>query len=397
MSKMREQLLLWFLCASLVFGCQEPYIATTKDNEQKLIIKEEPLTLSIINKHLSEATLVIFTDIAANISIVVYRGEVWAVSKAFTGTPDFPTLPGVYTVHLIDYCPPWPSGPNDKAKKACSTTNRLGMIAFWFKLLYGYGVHTRHLDASNLEFSRFPSASDRKGTKGCIAAPHQLLEKILFDLIFKDPAFVVYNKEGKIVYAHPVVKTMTEYNKKKIKKTAAVRLKDFNGDTIIPVEWEKGDPVSFDMRVVNIDTSDRYWIELKNQNSFKENQALFRFFDPEFFDSENEKKVFYRYATDHPEIIYKAVTNCTAEKDIPLFKSNESFHPDGMMSTIERGSQLKKVHLWPVNEANTSVELELGDAHVSGAKSGWIQNLDSLQCSKDIYWSSEKPSLELKK
>ena len=68
-----------------------------------------------------------------------------------------------------------------------------------------------------------------------------------------------------------------------------------------------------------------------------------------------------------------------------------------MIRTIEKGAQLTKVYRWPVNKMNTPVKLELGDAHSSVARSGWIQNLDGLQCSKDIYWSSKKDHIKFKK
>ena len=383
----------------MVLGCQEPYRAI-RDSEQKRVIEGRPITLAMLNKNLSEAKLVIFTDLASNMTIVVYEGKVWAVSRSSSGTLNRPTLPGIYTVHLIDYCPPWPSGLTEEAKKPCSTTNRLGMIAFWYKGKYLIGVHTRYFEDSRAEFSNYPLASQRRGrTHGCIAAPHDLLEKILFELILTDPAFSVKDKDGKVVDVHPAATTMKEYNedktKEKTKKTAAVRLIDFQDKTIGPVRWEKGDPVSFDMRVVVIDSSHRDWIKLKNQEDFKEHQAIFKFFDPTYSDDREAPS--HKFVADHPEISYGAVTNCTAEKDIPLFKSNDSFHPNNMISTIKKGAQLKEVYLWPVNAANTPVELELGDTRLPSATSGWVQNLDGLKCSKDIYWSYKRPSPKSKK
>ena len=401
MNKMREKMFLCFLCGSMVLGCQEPYTAT-RDSEQKRVIRQGPVTIPILNEHLSEAKLVFFTDIATNITTVVYEGQVWAVSKSHSGSLRSPTSPGIYTVHLIDFCAPWYSGITDKQQEECSSENRLGMFVFWYKGKHNFGVHTRDPKDSKIEFSKYSSAKSRSDrTDGCIVAPHELLEKILFELILTDPAFLVPDKSDKDkedkLDLHPAAKAMKQYKEDGTKKNVAIRLIDFEEETITVVKGEKGDPVPFDMRVVVIDSSHKDWVKLKQQKDFKENQNIFRFFDPKFFDPEKDKKIFYKIAKNHHEMSYSAVTNCTAQKDIPIFKSNESFNPGDIMSTIEKGTQLKKVHLWPVNKMNTPVKLELRDVHSSVARSGWIQNLDGLQCSKDIYWSSKKDHIEFKK
>ena len=153
----------------------------------------------------------------------------------------------MFTVHAIDYCPPWYSATTREGKILCSDANRLGPYSLWFKDDYIYGVHGRPPDESLQQLFTSLGSSDRRGSKGCIVVPQDHLKKLI-DLIFDDPAF----KD------HPGVKKIKDFRSLKEPKNVLIALTDEYEKTIYyhNIKETVGPVVEIDIKLIVIDTND---------------------------------------------------------------------------------------------------------------------------------------------
>ena len=161
-------------------------------------------------------------DLKYNRALIVHHGVIVDAFPIITGgysSQNFSqsqTPLGVFTVHAIDYCPPWYSASTKEGKIPCSDANRLGPYSLWFKDGYIFGVHGRPPNQSLQQLFTSLGSSDRRGSKGCIVVPQDHLKNFI-DLIFDDPAFK----------NHPGVKKIKELRSRKDPTNVFIALQNF--------------------------------------------------------------------------------------------------------------------------------------------------------------------------
>ena len=87
---------------------------------------------------------------------------------------------GAFSVHLMEYCPPWYGRDPENPILPCVEDNLMGRFAFWFNDSHIYGIHGRSV---GLYQERFDD-SDRKQTRGCIALHDDSLKNLMFMIRF---------------------------------------------------------------------------------------------------------------------------------------------------------------------------------------------------------------------
>ena len=91
------------------------------------------INLDKLNNVVAKADIAVVTNLSTegNRAIVIHKGTLVdafnVVTGAMEGSQNFSkslTHLGIYTVHAVEYCPPWFA--NDKKIDPCTTRNRLG-------------------------------------------------------------------------------------------------------------------------------------------------------------------------------------------------------------------------------------------------------------------------------
>ena len=203
----------------------------------------------------------------------------------------------MFTVHAIDYCPPWYSASTREGKIPCSDANRLGPYSLWFKDGYIYGVHGRPPDKSLQQLFTSLGSSDRKGSKGCIVVPQDHLKNFI-DLIFDDPAF----KD------HQGVKKIKDFRSRREHKNVLIFTKDEYGKTLYQNDTEEkmGSAVEIDIKLIAIDTGDpAAW---SSWSSSKEAHPIYQLLK----------------SGDVHEKVYRLVTDCTAKGPISVYQGSST-------------------------------------------------------------------------
>lgn len=251
-------------------------------------LNENQVSMSIreLNKNVSEAKIVILVDVNADVNrgVVIHRGKTVDHFNVYTGfefdnsdnyvhdinSANSRTYLGSYSIHMIDYCPPWLSyGGAD----SCADNNPLGRYSFWFRSgnesEFEYGVHTRHNSLDIQRQFKALKASQRRRSRGCIVLPHDNIVK-LFDLIGEEVnnAFINLNAGNNSKNeSHPAIKKIQEVrnssNKTEVRnQNIVVKIRDINNDFVRTNfdGFEIPPMVPLDVRVVTINSSDKEFV-----------------------------------------------------------------------------------------------------------------------------------------
>ena len=217
------QLFLQWLICLICLSCSGDHAAQDV-SKQNFVVKEGTRSIDIkeVNNYISTANITMLADLKYNRALIVHHGVIVDSFPIITGgysAQNFSqsqTPLGVFTVHAIDYCPPWYSASTKEGKIPCTDANRLGPYSLWFKDGYIYGVHGRPPNKYLQQLFTSLGSSDRKGSKGCIVVPQDHLKNFI-DLIFDDPAFK----------NHPGVKKIKELRSRKDPTNVFIALQNF--------------------------------------------------------------------------------------------------------------------------------------------------------------------------
>ena len=357
---------------------------TKRDSKQNFIVTEDYYSMNLeeANENIFKTNVMILIDVANKKGLIIYKGEViesfpilrgmdsdWNVSG--TETPL-----GLFTVHGIDYCPPWNSAPNDEAKVPCSKSNRLGGGAFWFRGEPGqgefvYAFHTRHPD-DRWEFSQ--SKELRDGSRGCVVASDTIITK-LFELIFLDPAFILTEgpKAGQL---HDAAKQITKYlnlnNEDKppryIKgKNIYMTIQDSEKGSVLGTKIPTyiGPPVKIDIKVLVMDLNNPK-ITLSSKQ-LEPQKALTDLITSDSSPEENSSRFL--------------ATNCLVTKKTSIHSVTSSSAPDNptTLSVLSPGDKLIGVYRHSLRLSDP-VTVEFWDPRTKKAQEGQIKDSSSLKC-----------------
>ena len=415
MKNFLKKVLIWWCCVSLV-GChEEPKLPDPAgDSEQKFVIKEsrDSMGLEELMQQIKAAKIGLVVDLAHNRAFTFYDGEVKDAFNVFTGAIEesskgkkhfYSSTPtGSSSIHLADYCSKWYSAPKDGPEEAqfpCHVLNRLGRLAFWVKRFL-IGFHTRHPRAPGGDLASFDdtNASDRYTTWGCVVAHYERLEQFA-ELMFSDPAFIVWDdkKENRIM--HPGVtqirqalvenhgddeaedETKDEINHRNmaigLKGVVKKEVSEYTPGLIKPI-------VRLDGRMIVVNTNHRNWLSL--ETLFDRHPILKLLYEDK--EDHDPKKP---YEDHNPKKPYRVVTDCTAKEDVSIFSSGLSFTTANKISSVKKGAQLKK--LYRPQGFNGPVEVKVIGSNSSSFQRGWIEGLEDFECSEDYYSSSDKAEI----
>ncbi|MCY4381220.1 MAG: L,D-transpeptidase, partial [Proteobacteria bacterium] len=271
-----------------------------------------------MNQLVSDTHITIITDLNTDRTVVIEKGLVRDATNSLSGRVydergSLNTALGVFSIHLIEYCPPWYSKITENAQVPCHQENLIGRFAFWFKNPFEYGIHGRPIGRYQERFDD----SGRKQTRGCIALPDGSLEKLMF-MILKTPTF-------KDRPEHLEVQKIKQYNQAKEPTNVAIQISDYINSNPPEIDGVTvGDQkVDLDIKLLVIDTSDPS-------------------FSSEPLESLEKKHPFLRLLTkseEHDDTApYRIVSNCSATSPIPVFKDSE------MSEVVDYTTSLQGVH-----------------------------------------------------
>ena len=372
--------LLWSLISGALSASCDVDPARKEDSKQNFVVTESyhSMNLEEANGHIFKTNVMILVDVASRQASIIYKGEIvesfpivigsfldWNISK--TRTPL-----GLFTVHGIDYCPPWDSAPAEieGAELPCSKNNRLGGGAFWFRGKTGqgdfvYAFHTRH-PQDQREFVE--AAKKRDGSRGCVVASDKIINK-LFNLLFLDRAFILpggqlHNASKEIKkYIDPENKEEEFYRKIKNIYIAIEEPKPKKEPRIVG-RWFPGyvgPPVKIDFKVMIIDTNNPK-IPL-SEKQLKPQTLLIDLLHPKADPQEN------------PELFL--ATNCLVTKETSIFSSS----PDNTkpLSTLSPGDKLIGVYRHSLR-LSEPIYLEFWNQETKQKQEGQIRDPSSLKC-----------------
>ena len=285
----------------LGLGCKQP--SPSVDAFTKYSLKEEDnsLTMDQVNDYISKTDTLVLTDIKSNRSITLKYGVVQDVFNSMTGIKDSDhsyngskslTPLGAFSIHLIDFCPPWYGGQTIESEKPCSDENLMGTYAFWFKGAHNFGLHGRPTNSKWQPYFKSLSAEHRNLSQGCVVAPQENLVKLM-NLVLSDSKFK----------GHPGVLEIHKNRGKQgdhvTKKNVNIRLVDSRNKKGPEVEGLLGKPVSYDLKILTIDISDSQSWPLSFSEYVKQNPVL------RYFESDD---ISYDPEHDPPERLVKKCT-----------------------------------------------------------------------------------------
>lgn len=252
--------LLALLC--VVGGCRSTGSDLAKLN-QVMQIDEQSMDLGALNLQIATTEVAIVSDLATNRTMVIKNGVVRDSFNTLSGFRDQSgitksrTRLGVFTLHALDYCPPWyPSqGPS---QEPCSEKNLLGEYGIWFDH-YLYGIHGRPDSDYYQDFFDEAEAGDRNLTRGCLVASKENLQNLV-DLLFELPS----------LKDHEGTKRIQQYREEGRKDNVTILFADelnYTPEAGVVKDSQVGGIAKVQARLLVIDTS--HW-----QNNTPEVQAF---------------------------------------------------------------------------------------------------------------------------
>ena len=400
----------------LLMGCQKEEITKEKESEHKYAQIESKYSMNMekVNQHIASTNFMILTDVHTKKTVIIHKGKVVEAFPIVIGVPHqtrnvakTSTHLGLFTVHAIDYCPPWPGATGlDRAEKMipCGSKNRLGAVAFWYRAnekgeLFVFGFHGRHPGDQD-EFDRMAEELDKtENTEGCVAAPHEILRRVTKENIFTDPGFLLPLEKGqKKRELHDAVKKLSpllkpvltpediaEYSKQE-HKNVFMAIIDFKGKHPEPeaksIPTYIGPPIPIDIKILNIDTRTE---NIENPLSPAEKQK----YKPlmELLTHEQYPNQTNEYKPPSPRFL---VTDCLVTKTIQISSTpDESSDQNQNFYQLSPGDKLMGVYkhsLLPPDPIPVKYWDKPSQKKQTGwvKRIGWVKDLSGLRCNSDV-------------
>ena len=362
----------------LGLGCKQP--SPSIDAFTKYSLKEEvySLTMDQVNDYISKTDTLVLTDIKSNRSITLKYGVVKDVFNSMTGIKNAGhsdnaskslTPLGAFSIHLIDFCPPWHGGQTKESELPCHDENLMGTYAFWFKGAHNFGLHGRPTNSKWQPYFKSLSAEHRNLSQGCVVAPQENLVKLM-NLVLSDSKFK----------GHPGVleinRNRDQHGNHIIKKNVNIRLMDSDNDKGPKVEGFLGDPIPYDLKILTIDTGDKQSWPL-SFSKYVEQYAVLRYFisDEVSYDPEV-----------HPE---RLVKKCTLHNTTFLYSDdNTPIQELRVNSAIVVGPYKNHIKT-TLEDENKQLKIYVAtrsDDHWRWSR--WISDLSHLTCENDYHWTT---------
>ena len=356
-------------CSWLLLSCRESPSSSEAGDVKYVIEESQSLDIFKVNKRIWQSNLVALTDIHTNRTLTFKYGVMMDAFNSFTGK-----MPGgvsksplgVFSVHFVDFCPPWYGGKDVASSKFCSDTNLLGTYALWYKGQHNFGLHGR----PNLAYHQTAFTDpefNRHSSNGCVVAPQENLVKFV-DLFLKDP----------LVAHHPGVQKINQNRDDQGQYTSRtnvlVSLMDSEHNKPPLLDDVVGDDIEYDIKVIVIDTSSDYWLN-----------AIVKLPDP---------PILSRYLSDSPRAFDpnkpgRLVKACRLQRDSTMYKA------DGSQQLLKAGEPLLvgaiKNHT-PINKDDPSKQEVFVFTQKSAPTtphgwSGWLTDASLLECASDYAWT----------
>ena len=357
--------LLW-----LLLGCRETP-PSTETGDVKFVLDESQDSLNIleVNERIWQSNLVALTDIHTNRTLTFKYGVMMDAFNSFTGkmAGGVSKSPlGVFSVHFLDFCPPWYGGKGGTSSKFCSDTNLLGTYALWYKGQHNFGLHGR----PNLSYHQTAFTDpqfNRHSSNGCVVAPQKHLVKFV-DLLLQDP----------LVAHHPGVQKINQNRDDQGHYTSRtnvlVSLTDSENNKPPMLKDVVGDAIDYDIKVIVIDTGSAPWLN-----------AIAKLPD---------QPLLSRYLSDAPRA-FDPTKPARLVKACHLRQATTMYKTDGSQQLLEAGERLIagaiKNHS-PSNKDDPSqqevfVFTQKSVPPTAHAWSGWLIDSSLLECASDYAWT----------
>ena len=342
------------------------------------------LTMDQVNNYISKTNTLVLTDVKSNRSITLKYGVVQDVFNSMTGIKNSGrshnaskslTPLGAFSIHLIDFCPPWYGGKTRESELPCHEENLMGTYAFWFKGSHNFGLHGRPTNSKWQPYFKSISASGRGLSQGCVVAPQESLVKlmnlVLSDSEFKDHPGAVKIQRNRDQHGDHIPEIPEK------ERNVNIRLVDSDNKQGPKVESLLGDPVPYDLKILTIDTGDSQSWPLPFSDYVKQNAVL------KYFQSDD---ISYDPDQDHPERLIK---RCTVHKPTFIYNDDNSFSQELPMNSLIVVGPYKNYIKTALKKEDEQLEVYVAtqsDGHQQWSR--WISDLSHLVCEGGYHWTA---------
>ena len=363
----------WAMVSFFMLSCKT---AGSRLN-QVVLESQHSMSFGELADRLSRTDIAAVTDLGSNRTAIVRGGRLIDSWNSVTGSyanVNFSrsrTRLGVFTLHAVEYCPPWTTASRWHAP--CAENNRLGTYSLWFDD-YIYGFHGRPEDpASQAEFDQ--DTEGRRSSRGCVVAPKDKLQDFI-DLLFTHQN--LKDHEGV-----KTIQDIRESSDEKTRKQNVFILLDDGQKNLARIpqgaqHWQNVPQVNAKLMV--IDT--REWLKTSSQH-YDLTQVQQKF--PFLYAAKEASKS----STD-----YRLTQDCTTTQSVPIYRSSEQKSEQHRIGFLNPYDLLIAAELTTI-AAEKEQSLQRGGFAVDLTRSpssgqGWIFHSDlqgALQCHYSYYWS----------
>lgn len=345
--------------SSAIIGCR----IMTKHQEpshlqHKIEIDNRSMGITELNHWIASSHIAVVSDISTNRTAVFVRGVMKDAFNSVHGIPGKDTLLGKFTLHALEYCPPWKSPYGHVS--SCHIDNRLGMYSLWFHADFIYGIHGRH-PSDQAEFAG--DYLDRYNSWGCVVAPHNHLESLVSTIL--DTKGFKHHRLPDLISSHRQRNSTTNIGTIFIDAYEA----SSGGGTrrlILPANVQIGDPVRVDAKLLVIDSS-----QWQNIHDIQKRHSMVDILITQSASVPNPQ----------PRLVQDCIMTSAGEVYMEPHKSE--YH---WISSLNTGDLLTEVYYHPSHDYVSSQGIKL----TTPEGEGWLPYqppAGPLKCLGNYYWS----------
>ena len=276
---------------------------------------------------------------------------------------------GAFSIHLMEFCPPWYGGETKESEDPCSDENLMGTYAFWFKDAHNFGLHGRPTNSKWQPLFQSTAAEGRNLSQGCVVAPQENLVKLM-NLVLSDSKFK--DHPG----ALEIHRNRDQHGDHVTKKNVNIRLIDSDNQKGPEVDGLLGKSIRYDLKILTIDTSVSPSWPLAFSD-YVEQYPVLRYFQSDEISYDPEH---------HPE---RLVKKCTVHKTTPIYNDHNGSIQELQVNSAIVVGPYKNYIKTDLKEEDEQLEIYVAtksDDHRRWSR--WISNLSNLACENDYHWTT---------
>lgn len=325
--------------------------------QHKIEIDDRSMGITELNHWIASSHIAVVSDISTNRTAVFVRGVMKDAFNSVHGIPGKDTLLGKFTLHALEYCPPWKSPYGHVS--SCHIDNRLGMFSLWFHADFIYGIHGRH-PSDQTEFSG--DYLDRYNSYGCVVAPQDHLESLV-STVLNTKGFK-HHRLPDLISSHRQRNSTTNIGTIFIDAYEASN--ERTRHLMLPANVQIGDPVKVDAKLLVIDSS-----QWQNIHEIKKRHRMV-----DILTTQSASVL-----GPQPRLVQDCIM--TSAGEVYMEPHEREYH---WISSLDAGDLLTEVYYHPSHDYISSQGIRL----ITHEGEGWLPYQPPegpLKCTGNYYWS----------